>query len=65
MHMFLIIYDHFNFTSKSVFNDYAPTGGEVVREAVCYTKGPGYEFRVRHVCQNCPSQAPPVAALKT
>ena len=27
-----------------------PTGGEVVRDAGCYTKGPGFESRVRHGC---------------
>ena len=27
-----------------------PTGGEVIREAGCWTKGPGFESRVRHGC---------------
>ena len=28
-----------------------PTGGEMVREAGCYNKGPGLESRVRHGCR--------------
>ena len=28
-----------------------PTGGEVVREAGCWTNGPGFEYRIRHGCR--------------
>ena len=37
--------------NQDPFHYLAPTGGEVVTEAGCYTKGPGFEFRVRHGCR--------------
>ena len=35
--------------NQDPFHYLAPTGGEVVTEAGCYTKGPGFEFRVANI----------------
>ena len=39
------------FTSNLFLGNHRPTGGKVVREAGCYTKGPGFKSRVRHGCR--------------
>ena len=36
----------------------------VTRGAGCCTKGPGFEFRVRHGMSNCPSMASPMGPHK-